>query len=188
MCAVSSKWSSMHIHDYQQSFGTPQSLVVHFHKRPGDGEVEAVSRALQSLGVDIPFALLHLNEFSLFRAFDTKESTCVPQTGLQVDLSRRRALLLLDGLEQGKRNRRGVPNVWDISLDRRSTMEVDEFPRLVQQIQRFARVNWRGFNARSTPVTMNYSKLICDLVLEIGLDSWNGIVTNGRLREKAWFL
>lgn len=175
-------------HDYQQSFGMPQSLVVHFHKRPGDGEVEAVSQALRSLGVDIPFALLHLNEFSLFRAFDTKESTCVPQTGLQVDLSRRRALLLLDGLEQGKRNRRGVPNVWDISLDRRSTMEVDEFPRLIQQIHRFARVNWRGFNARSTPVTMNYSKLICDLVLEIGLDSWNGIVTNGRLREKAWFL
>jgi hypothetical protein len=175
-------------HDYQERSGTPQSLVVHFHKRPGKDEVEAVSRALQHLGVTIPFALVHLNEFSLFRAFDTTHNTCVPQSGLQVDLRRRRAFLLLDGLEQGKRNRRGVPNVWDISLDRRSTMDVEEFPRLVQQIHRFARVNWRGFNARSTPVTMNYSKLICDLVLEIGLDAWNGIVTNGRLREKSWFL
>ena len=97
-------------------------------------------------------------------------------------------LLLLDGLENGQRNRRGAPNVWDISLDKRSTMGGDAFPRLVQQVHRFARVNWRGFNARSTPVTINYSKLICDLVLEIGLDSWNSIVTDGRLREKAWFL
>jgi len=175
-------------HDYQQGFGAPESLVVHFHKRPGEGEVEAVEQALRNLGVAIPFALLHLNEYSLFRAFDTAHSTYVPPTGLQVDLSRRRALLLLDGLEQGKRNRRGVPNVWDVSMDRRSTLEVEEFPRLVQQIQRFARVNWRGFNARSTPVTMNYAKLICDLVLEIGLGSWSNIITNGRLRDKAWFL
>ena len=120
--------------------------------------------------------------------FDTQRISYVPPSGLQVNLSRRRALLLLDGLENGQRNRRGVPNVWDISLDKRSTMGVDAFPRLVQQVHRFAWVNWRGFNARSTPVTINYSKLICDLVLEIGLDSWNSIVTNGRLREKAWFL
>jgi hypothetical protein len=169
-------------------FNNPQSLVVHFHKRPGIKEIDAVSRALQHLGVDIPFALLHLNEFSLFRVFDTSHNSYVPKTGLQVNLSRHRALLLLDGLENDKRNRRGVPNVWDISLDRRSTMDVDEFPRLVQQIHRFARVNWRGFNARSTPVTINYSKLICNLVLEIGLDSWSSIISNGRLREKAWFL
>ncbi len=175
-------------HDYEQTFGTPESLVVHFHKRPGAREIKAVNHALQHLGVDLPYALVHLNEFSLFRVFDTQQISYVPPSGLQVNLSRRRALLLLDGLENGQRNRRGVPNVWDISLDRRSTMEVDEFPRLVQQIHRFARVNWRGFNARSTPVTINYSKLICDLVLEIGLDSWNNIVTNGRLREKAWFL
>lgn len=175
-------------HDYQDTFGIPQSLVVHFHKRPGEGEVESVHRALQQLGVTIPFALLHLNEFSLFRAFDTQVGGCIPVSGLQVDLSRRRSLLLLDGLEGGKRNRRGMPNIWDIRLDRRSTMNIDQFPRLVQQIHRFARVNWRGFNARSTPVTMNYAKLICDLALDVGLEAWQGIVTNSRLREKAWFL
>lgn len=175
-------------HDYQETFGTPSSLVVHFHKRPGEREIKAVNRALHQLSADLPYALVHLNEFSLFRVFDTQQVSYVPPSGTQVNLSQRRALLLLDGLENGQRNRRGVPNVWDISLDRRSTMDVDAFPRLVQQIHRFARVNWRGFNARSTPVTINYSKLICDLVLEIGLDSWNSIVTNGRLREKAWFL
>ena len=82
----------------------------------------------------------------------------------------------------------GVPNVWDISMDKRSTMQPDQFSRLVSQAHRFSKVNWRGFNARSLPVTINYSKLICDQVLDIGLDSWNGIVTQGKLREKAWFL
>lgn len=174
--------------DYTQAFGIPESLIVHFHKRPGEREIIAINHALQQLSVELPYAMVHLNEFSLFRMFDTRQNSYIPPSGVQVNLSRRRALLLLDGLENGHRNRRGVPNVWDISLDKRSTMSFEEFPRLVQQVHRFARVNWRGFNARSTPVTMNYSKLICNLVLEIGLDSWNGIAANGRLREKAWFL
>ena len=67
-------------------------------------------------------------------------------------------------------------------------MNWEEFPRLVRQVHRFARVNWRGFNARAVPVTMNYSKLICDLVLEIGMDRWNDIIAGGKLRDKAWFL
>jgi hypothetical protein len=174
--------------EYESRFSAPESLVIHFHKRPGFKELEAVNSALKRLDRTIPYALVHLNEFSAFRLFDTAHSSHVPSSGLMVRLSRRRALLLLDGRENGKRNRMGVPNVWDISLDKRSTIELDEFPRLVSQVQRFARVNWRGFNAKSLPVTINYSKLICDQVLEVGVDSWNSIVGNGRLREKAWFL
>jgi len=173
---------------YESEWGKPESLVIHFHKRPGTREIEAITRAFQHLGLSIPYALVHLNEFSLFRLFDTTHSSYVPQSGLKVGLSRHRALLLLDGREDDQRNRMGAPNVWDLSIDKRSTMPPDEFPRLVAQIHRFARVNWRGFNARSTPVTVNYSKLICDQVLEIGLDCWNSMMSTGKLRDKAWFL
>ncbi|HUE83656.1 MAG TPA: Piwi domain-containing protein [Pyrinomonadaceae bacterium] len=175
-------------HEYENKFGTAETLVIHFHKRPGYKELEAVNNALNHLGRIMPYALLHLNEFSAFRLFDSAHSSHVPQAGLTVNLSRHRALLLLDGRQKGKRNRMGVPNVWDIGLDKRSTMELDEFPRLVTQVQRFAKVNWRGFNARSLPVTINYSKLICDQVLDMGAASWNSIIGNGKLRDKAWFL
>ncbi len=174
--------------EYLTQYGIPESLIIHFHKRPGYREKSAVEFALKDLSLNIPYALLHLNEYSGFRLFDTSDNTYVPNSGLRVDLSQRQALLLLDGKENSKRTRRGVPNVWDISLDRRSTMDPQEFPRLVQQIQRFAKVNWRGFNAKSVPVTINYSKCICDIALDVGLDSWNSAVTSGKLRDKAWFL
>lgn len=174
--------------DYEEVEGAPQSLVIHFHKRPGERELEAVESALNHLGQSIPYALIHLNEFSAFRLFDTSDISYVPKAGLQIDLSLHRSLLLLDGKVDGKRKGMGVPNVWDISMDKRSTVAVEEFPRLVRQVQRFSKVNWRGFNAKSVPVTMNYSKLICAQVTEIGLDSWNSIVSNGKLMDKAWFL
>jgi len=174
--------------EYLHNYDAPQSLIIHFHKRPGYKELEAVEGALTKLELSIPYALVHLNEYSGFRLFDTSHRTYVPPTGLRVDISRRHALLLLDGREDDKRNRMGVPNVWDISLDRRSTMNVEEFPRLLRQIQCFSKVNWRGFNAKSLPITIGYSRLICHLVLDIGLESWNSLIASGRLREKAWFL
>jgi hypothetical protein len=174
--------------EYAGLSGPPDSLVLHFHKRPGWEENSAVDRALVRLGDSTSYSLLHLNEFSPFRLFDTTHTTHVPPSGLAVDVGARRALLLLDGLEGGKRQRIGVPNIWDISMDARSTTPVAAFPRLVGQVHRFSKVNWRGFNARSIPVTVNYSKLICDQVLDIGLDSWNSLVAHGRLRDKAWFL
>jgi hypothetical protein len=175
-------------HEYVSISDIPQSLVIHFHKRPGHQEIDAVNQALTQLGEAVPYALLHLNEYSSFRLFDTAHSTHVPPSGLEVTLGNRRALLLLDGREKDKRQRMGVPNVWDITMDKRSTLPAEEFPRLVQQAHRFAKVNWRGFNARSVPVTINYSKLICDQVLDVGLSSWNSLISSGKLREKAWFL
>ncbi len=174
--------------EYRSHFGVPESLIIHFHKRPGYKEINAIDSSLKQLGETVPYALLHLNEFSPFRLFDTSHPTYVPVSGLQVSLSRYRSLLLLDGRENGQRNKIGVPNVWEISMDKRSTIPWEDFSRLVQQIQKFSRVNWRGFNAKSIPVTINYSKLICDQVLDIGLESWNTIIAHGKLREKAWFL
>ena len=174
--------------EYVGLYDVPESLVIHCHKRPGSGELEAINGALQQIGQDIPYALLHLNEYSSYRLFDTSHSTYVPPTGLKVDLGQRQALLLLDGREGDKRNRIGVPNVLEITMDRRSTMPFSEFPRLVRQVHCFAKVNWRGFNARSVPVTVNYSYLISKLVLEIGISNWNPIIAAGKLRDKAWFL
>lgn len=176
-------------HEYHQIQGAPESIVLHLCKRPGRfREVEAVQQALQQIGDAVPYALMHLNDDSSYRLFDAGHATYIPQAGLKVELGWRNALLLLDGRVGDRRNRRGVPRVLDISMDRRSTMPSDEFPRLVHQIYNFARVNWRGFNARAVPATLNYSYLIARLIVEIGANTWNQVISAGRLRDKAWFL
>jgi hypothetical protein len=73
-------------------------------------------------------------------------------------------------------------------MDRRSTLPLNEFPRLVHQVFAFSRINWRGFNAQTLPATLNYSYLVAHLVSEIGADNWNHIASAGNLRDKAWFL
>jgi len=175
--------------EYCEIEGKPDAIILHLCKRPGRfREVEAIDQALQQINASVPYALIHLNDDSSYRLFDASHTTYIPQAGLKVDLSRHNALLLLDGRIGDKRYRRGVPRVLDISMDTRSTMPVDEFPRLVRQVYNFARVNWRGFNASAVPVTLNYSYLIARLIAEIGASTWNQVISEGRLRDKAWFL
>jgi len=168
-------------------------LVIHICKRPGKyREIAAVEKALQEIGNDMPYALVHLNDDSNYRLFDTSHQTYIPESGIKVNLSSRSALLLLDGrppdVQGGIRRKRGVPRVLEVTMDHRSKMPIDQFSRLVQQVFEFSRVNWRGFNAQAVPATLNYSYLVARLVAEIGARNWNAIVSAGILRDKAWFL
>jgi hypothetical protein len=180
--------------EYSKHQGAPSALIIHLCKRPGRfREIAAVEQAMNILGENIPFALLHLNYDTNYRLFDTAHPTYVPRPGIKVDLNRNTALLFLDGRvsdSKGEeiRRKRGVPRVLEIYLDQRSTLDAGEFARLVQQVFDFARGNWRSFNAQAIPATLNYSYLVAHLVSEIGADKWNPIASSVSLREKAWFL
>jgi argonaute-like protein implicated in RNA metabolism and viral defense len=176
------------VEEYQSKKGMPEEIILHFHKKPGERELRAIESALKSLGKSIPYALMHLNDGSNFRLFDSTSSTFIPEAGLRVDLSRHESIILLDGLVGGRRRRQGVPNVLDISMDKRSTLPDSEFARLTQQVFNFSRLNWRGFNSTAAPVTLLYSKLISKMMIEVGTEHWNQIVASGKLRDKSWFL
>ncbi|MCS7350616.1 Piwi domain-containing protein [Thermoflexus sp.] len=182
--------------EYEDREGTPDEIVVHLCKKPGRlREFPAVEQAMQTLGANRPYAILHLNEYSNYRLFDTAHSSYIPQPGIKVNLSATSALLFLDGRKKDfrtgeeTRKKRGVPRLIEIGFDKRSTLPTSEFPRLVRQVFEFASVNWRGFNAQSIPATLNYSRLIADLIAEIGADNWSQCMSQmGRLADKAWFL
>jgi len=176
------------IDEYEKRQGKPEEIIIHLHKRPGCRELESINNALKRRNSQIPYALLHINEYSNFRLFDTTHRTYIPESGLKVDISKHESILLIDGRIGNERKKVGVPRVLDIIMDKRSTLPINNFSDLVKQISDFSRINWRGFNAAAIPVTLNYSKLIARLISEIGVEDWNQIVASGKLRDKSWFL
>lgn len=182
--------------EYSQINGQPDEIVIHLCKKPGKfREFPAAEQAMKQLGAQIPYAILHLNAYSSYRLFDTAHASYVPQPGIKVNLSETSALLFLDGRKRDfrtgeeTRTRRGVPRLFEIRFDTRSTLGTSEFPRLARQIYEFAAVNWRGFNAQSSPASLNYSRLIANLIAEIGVDTWRQHIAQlNLLADKAWFL
>lgn len=174
--------------EFSKLEGEPDTIILHFHKTPGKKEIEAIESVLKNVARDIPYALIHLNEYSNFRLFDSSDRTYIPPKGLKVNVSSHEALLLLDGRIGEKHYNIGLPRILDIKMDKRSKLTPEIFPDLVRQIYDFSHINWRGFNASATPITLDYSKLIARMVIEIGIEKWNEIIAQGKLRNKAWFL
>ena len=176
------------IKEYENIKGTPSTITIHFHKRPGKREIEAIENALKNTAKNIPYAIVHINEYSNFRFFDSSHLSYTPPKGLCVSLSSHESLILLDGRIGEKRSKIGVPRVLDVRIDKRSTLDVNKFYDLFKQVYDFSYINWRGFNAAAIPITLNYSKLIARMIIDLGVDNWNQIIAGGRLRDKAWFL
>ncbi|MEM0049775.1 MAG: Piwi domain-containing protein [Candidatus Bathyarchaeia archaeon] len=178
------------IKEFEKKEELPSSLIFHFHKRTGKKEIEAVKNAIEKIGVDIKYALLHLNSYSNYKIFDTTDYTYIPLIGLNVRLSSRQAILVTDGRRQyAKRPYIGTPNMLEVTMDKESTIDFREFPRLLEQVYRFSYVNWRGFNAKTMPITIHYPYLIARLIGNLeDITKWNSIISNGRLMDKAWFL
>ncbi len=178
------------VYEYAKTEGEPEQIAFHFTKRPGRREIESVNRAVSRLDFEIKYALIHVNSTSGFHLFDTSDPTRVPIVGLKVNLSNHGALLLLGGRDvRGLRPSIGTPSVLDVSVDKRSTVEQREYHRLIDQVFNLAFVNWRGFNARTIPVTTYYGYLMAKIIGGIeSIEEWNLISNNPSLMDKAWFL
>jgi len=163
---------------------SPRRLVLHLGKRTGHKEVEAVEAAMKDVGVTLPTAFLRIDDSSNYD-LTSGTDTFAPPKGLAVHLGPRRVLLQADGLSQ-----LGPPEgPLLIELNERSTVGLDELDELVAQAFRLGNANWRGFNARSRPMTLVYGEILAGLVGYLEeVESWNPDLLQSVIRERPWFL
>lgn len=163
----------------------PRRLVVHLTRKTGKREIEAVERAMKRAGVELPTAFLRLDPTSLYDLADGSAQTFGPPKGLAVRLGERRMLLQSEEVTS-----LGAPDgPLLVELDARSAVGADELPSLVEQAFRLSHANWRGFNARSQPVTIGYSELLARLAGYLAeTETWQPQFLRSELQERPWFL
>jgi Piwi domain len=160
-------------------------LVVHLGKKTSWREIRAVQQAILASGVRLPLALLRLDDSTLYDIADGRSDTLAPPKGLAVRLGLNRRLLQAEGATAT-----GVPyGPILVELDDRSDVGPEQLDDLVIQAFRLAHANWRGFNARSQPVTLVYGELLARLVGYLEeVATWEPTLLRSDLRDKPWFL
>ena len=164
----------------------PRRLVVHLTRKTGKREIEAVERAMTRSGVELPVAFMRLDPTSLYDIADgNQQQTFGPPKGLAVRLGERRMLLQSEEV-----NQLGAPDgPLLVELDARSSVPADDLPALVEQAFRLSHASWRGFNARSQPVTVGYSELLARLAGYLAeIETWQPQFLRSELQERPWFL
>lgn len=163
----------------------PRRLVLHLAKKTGRREIAAARRAMERAGVSIPAAFLRLDDSTLFDLADGLEETLAPPKGLTVRLDEWRMLLQSNGLTA-----LGPPDSPLLAeLNDESDVGTEALDELVAQAFRLSHANWRGFNARSKPVTLAYGDLLARLVgylEEVAI--WDPSLLRSELQTRPWFL
>jgi hypothetical protein len=163
-----------------------ERVAIHLARRTGEREVRAARAALREADMEqLPVAFLRIDDSSLFELLDGAAPTYAPPKGLTLRLSERRALVQVETVSNLGPARRPLL----VELDDRSTIGPDGFGGLVQQVYRLGHANWRGFNARSKPVTLLYGERLAELVGYMNQrGDWDPATMRAELRSRPWFL
>jgi argonaute-like protein implicated in RNA metabolism and viral defense len=162
-----------------------ERLVIHLSKKTGRQEIRSVRDAINAAKLEVPVAFLRLDDSTIYDIADGGTDNMAPPKGLAVRLSERRVLLQTEGT--GPLGPPDGPLL--IELDSRSDVHPDALESLTTQAFHLAHANWRGFNARSHPVTLAYGELLARLVGYLEeVETWDPNLLRGELRDRPWFL
>lgn len=169
-----------------------RSITVHAPKEMAKEEMATIRDVLNSESREYqvhPLAVKITDESQYF-VVDKDSSYGIPARGTVVKTTDRDILLYTEGRDEVSPWSRRLP----VSL--RVTSEYDllteqQARSVLQQVNDLSQINWRGFNARSRPISIHYASLIAKLLSHIPRSVVADLQqrsSSDLLRERMWFL
>lgn len=164
-----------------------KKIVFHIPQKIKKDEIQYIQKALESFESNVELSIIKINDDPKFNAFNKSENTLVPYESSVLKLSENEYLLWSEGLNfHNKKALKRYGNPLHITFFY-SNNETDfkNHKKYLQDILNLSGANYRGFNAKSLPVSIYYPKLIADFTrhfkeLNLSLSSTN--------TKKPWFL
>lgn len=149
----------------------PERIVLHcsfrLRKDAMDGIRTTVAELMQDAEMPRIF-VLRVDTNHPYFGFDPRTAACVPRENTYVRLSRSQFILWTDGAtpEGPIRTRPSYP--LHVIVDRSDEPITDAEEReLLEDLANLAGANWRGFNAKAKPTSVNYCQLVGDFIHEL---------------------
>jgi len=175
------------IEQYNDEFGEPDRLVIHYYKPPQARELKNIKFLLkEELNLPIPFAVVEVNDSKtkMEICFDADYKMGMPESGIYVKVGWDE-YLLFNNNRYRKQPARRLEEVLPIKV-KISFADTGGFhhKELITQVYEFSRIYWKGLKQRSQPVTTEYSKLIADFSSKFG----GQIPENTVAQTTPWFI
>ena len=148
--------------------GQYESFVLHLTFSMKKREIDAIKELLHELkekdSPESEFVALKFNDRNDFFGFSVDHNSRIPYEGTVAPLSRKDCLLWFSGLglEDRKAPKKPERPVHVKVLYPDDALPESDLKRVLQDSMNIAGANWRGFNAKSLPISIYYAKLIAD--------------------------
>lgn len=168
------------------------SLTLHVPKEMSREELAVVNRAIDTHKREkiLQIFVTKVSEEETYFAVDTAYKDGVPKRGTVVRLSDRDYLLYTEGREEKEAwlNFRSPVALRVTPLFR--TSQTVTAQSVLRQVHDLSQVNWRGFNARSKPISTYYGRLIADILSHVSASRMKGLSPEAKalLENRMWFI
>ena len=145
-------------------------VVVHTSFKLKRDEIDAIQRTVNEFaqgpdGEDCQFAVVKVNQKCRFFGVNRGVNSLVPYEGSTIRLGHREYLVWFEGIFPDKPTvTKAFPGPTHLEFLRVSDGAGISDADLLQDIVNLSGANWRGFNAKSAPVSVFYCHLVADLV------------------------
>jgi hypothetical protein len=143
-------------------------VVLHTPFKLKQSEMRILEEEVQNAAgsaTSCKFAVVKVNQHNRFFAFNEAVNSLIPYEGTYSRLGHDEFLVWFEGLFPDKPTAsKAVPGPTHLKFLRVSHPDLIGDETILQDLLNLSGANWRGFNAKSTPVSVLYCRLVADLV------------------------
>ncbi|GEM_PF-250573 len=142
-------------------------VVIHTSFKLKHEEIDAIRATVQNAAgsSDCQFAVIKVNQRSRFFGVNRNVNSLVPFEATRVKLGPGEYLIWFEGIFPDKTTvNKAFPGPTHLQILRISEGHSIPHEKLLQDLVNLSGANWRGFNAKSAPVSVFYCHLIADMV------------------------
>ena len=168
------------------------SVTLHVPKEMGREEMEVIEGAVhRHVGKNIlQILVVKVTEENSFFCVNPTFPDGVPNRGTVLQVSDREYMLYTEGRDEKQSWMRRLPVALRVSPQGKLFVN-QRILTVLRQINDLSQVNWRGFNARSQPISVYYGTLIARLLSHVPADSVGQLyeeTPRKLLEERMWFV
>ena len=160
-------------------------IVFHLPYKIKQEEIEKIKLAIRSAQSNIEITLIKINDSSKFLGFNMDANSLVPYESTYANISNKSYLLWTEGLNYHDNRpikRYAHPILVEFLFSTNENIIHQEY---LQELLNLSGANYRGFNAKTLPVSVFYPKLISEFNKHFSEFSLENIVAEN---NKPWFL
>jgi hypothetical protein len=170
----------------------PTSLSIHVPKEFSRNERRAVAESASTVAnaQTSEVNVVRVNDEDYLFAVDPTSKDGIPPRGTVVEFSPREFMLYTEGRDEKQAWSQRAPSALRI-LPQDERVTPLKSKALIAQINDLSQVNWRGFNARSRPISILYGSLIARVLSHVPEGSLNKLYEEKALdllQSRMWFL
>ena len=164
-----------------------KKIIFHIPQKLNKDEIRTIEHILAKAGKNIELSIIKINDKSDFIGFNLEKNSLVPYESSYVRISDKQYLIWTEGLNF--HNSKAIKRYGNpLHIEFHYSNQLDSFKNhkaYLQDILNLSGANYRGFNAKSLPVSSFYPKLIADFSKHFKELNLNLITKD---TEKPWFL